>query len=464
MNGLEVEKLGNRKMNLLPQHGGLKTIVLAALAVFFTGGIVAICWIFLSLLTTSNPNPVALAEPAPTAFMSATCDYSIGPDVEQADGLANYDAVKPGDTVCLEAGTRPPLKLVNFQGTEGKPVVFINSGGTVVIEGSASDYTGIHIQASKQIRLTGTGVSEQCGSPFPATEQQCGIRIVNTGRGVAGKDKTGRIEIDHIEIEGSNKMGITVKSDVNEGANRDDWTQYNTYLHHNYIHDIGTEGFYVGSSFYNERSDPVLEGVEVSHNLIMRTGWDGLQVGSAVRDCFIHHNRIIKTGQANESNQRSGLMNNRGSACHINENTIIDSASDGIYVQGNGGNQVYNNVIIRPGQQAKDKGDGIVVITGSNQGRNVFVWDNTIIEPGRYGIRFRNDQGESNLIQNNLIVSPGYLTREGENAYINTDGLTNVVVSNNRFKETVADVEFTDPELDDYSLLPESTAAEAGGD
>jgi hypothetical protein len=460
---MEVQKLGKRETRMPAQQGGIKVILLAVLALIFTGGIVMACWIFNSLLV-SNPNPVSETEPTPTVAISAPCDHIITLGVSKADGLANYEAVKPGDRVCLEAGTRSTLKLVNFQGVEGKPIVFVNSGGTVVIEGSSDDYAGIHIQASKHIRLTGAGVSERCGSLYPATEQQCGFRILGVSRGVAGKDRTGHIEIDHIEIQGPRKMGVTVKSGDEEGVNRSEWTQYDTYLHHNYIHEAGTEGFYVGSSFYDEGQDPVLEGVEVSYNLIIHTGWDGLQVGSAIKNCTIHHNRIIQASQGNEPSQRSGIMNNSGSVCHIYNNFIIDSVSSGIYIQGNGGNQVYNNVIVRSGQRAGANGDGIVVIRGSNKGQDVFIWNNTIIEPGRYGIRFRNDQGNNNLIQNNLIVSPGYRSGDGDNAYINTDGLTNIIISNNLLEETVAEVGFTNPEMDDYSLLPNSIAIDAGVD
>ena len=397
------------------------------------------------------------------------CDHLIGLEVSKADGSENYAAVAPGDTVCLAAGTRPPLKLENFRGEPGKPIVFINSGGRVIIQGSRDDYAGIHIRRSEYIRLTGAGLSEQCGAPYRAGEQQCGLVVRGASRGVVGADRTRYIEIDHLEIQDTSKMGITIKSKDKNGVNRAEWTQYDTYLHHNYLRDIGTEGLYLGSSFYNKGQDPLLEGVEVSHNLIMRTGWDGLQVGSAVRDCTIHHNRIIQASQANESSQRSGIMNNRGSVCHIYNNYIIDSVSRGIYIQGNGGNRVYNNVIVRPGWwkdagREETKGDGIVVIRGSNQGQSVYIWNNTIVEPRRSGIRFRNDQGDNNLIQNNLIVGPGDRAGKGAAAYIDIKDLSNVAVSNNLYKPTVVEVGFKAPKADDYALLPDSPAVDAGLD
>ena len=209
---------------------------------------------------------------------SSGCEHTIGPKVLKANGFENFAAVAPGDTVCIEARVRPALKLFNFQGEPGNPIVFVNSGGPVIIQGRSDDYAGITIQNSEHIRLTGTGVSEKCGASYPPDEQQCGYVIIGSGRGVAGTDRTGHIEIDHVEVQGSHNVGIKVKSDEEEGVTRNDWVQYHTYLHHNYLHNIGTEGFYIGSSYYDEGLDPVLEGVDISYNLIRRTGWDGLQV------------------------------------------------------------------------------------------------------------------------------------------------------------------------------------------
>src|SRR5262245_5499809 len=129
-------------MRLPAQYGGIKVIILAALALILTESIVIACWTFNSLFA-SNSNPVSEVEPVSTAAMLATFDHLITLGVLKADGLANYATVKPGDTICVEAGTRSPLKLENFQGVEGKPIVFINSGGPVMIKGSSKDYAGI---------------------------------------------------------------------------------------------------------------------------------------------------------------------------------------------------------------------------------------------------------------------------------------------------------------------------------
>lgn len=390
------------------------------------------------------------------------CDHVLRRSEEQADGARNYAGVRPGDVVCIEAGARPALELRNFQGTAAAPIVFINVGGVAIISGRDDDYAGIEIYNSEHIKLSGSGVTDDCGADYPVAEQTCGIVIHGSGRGVVGAEKTRYIEIDHLEIHHTMKMGVFARSEGN-GATRDIWTQYHTHVHDNYLHDIGTEGVYLGSSAYEEGIDPLLVGVEVNHNLVTDTGWDGIQVGSAVADCSIHHNRILRDSLKNQPKQHSGIMNNRGSTCHIYNNFIADGASRGIYIQGNGSNRVYNNVIVRPGQQAESKGDGIAVTTGSSHGGGILILHNTIIEPARAGIRFRNDRGTDHRIQNNLIVGAGEFVVD-KASFVDIDDLTNVVVSHNLHLTSLAAARFTNPDTFDFSLRPCSPAIDSGLD
>lgn len=420
-------------------------------------------------LPTVVPTPYTPSEPTipPTGearqAAGPNCDYIITEEVEIIDGAEEYDTVQPGDRICIASGERSVLKIRNIQGEAGNPVIFINNGGVVLINAKGDDYAGVHFQNSEYIRLTGTGETYQCGANYTADEQKCGFVIEDAERGVVGSDRTGNIEIDHVETNPSAKMGIFIRTSATEEINRESWTQYNTYVHHNYIHDTGTEGFYIGGSSYTEGEEPVLIGVQVSYNLIVETGWDGLQVGSAVSDCTIHHNHIFDDSKEEESNQRSGIMNNPGSVCHIYNNFIVDSGSRGIYVQGNGGNRIYNNVIVRPGRRIASEGDGIVISQGSNEGESIFVWNNTIIEPKRDGIVFRNEQGDGNQIYNNLIVRKMPDPEDGIQ-YIDTKDLGNVTLANNLFIEKVEAARFTDPEANDFSLSSDSPAIDGGLD
>jgi hypothetical protein len=233
------------------------------------------------------------------------CDYTIGLDVSIADNRTDYAAVSPGDTVCVIAGTRDNLYLRNFQGTAQRPITFVNFGGQVIVRRS-----GILIQNSKHVHLTGSGE--------PGTEY--GFRITNaSSNGVTIVNKSSDFEIDHVEITGVGLAGIKVDTpatcsdgstsdwraydydgdgvktgDLDDVINRNNFTIDNSVLHDNYIHNVGTEGIYVGSSFYSEGSvlncasgpervyDPLLVGVYIYDNRVQDTGWDGIQAGSAI--------------------------------------------------------------------------------------------------------------------------------------------------------------------------------------
>lgn len=408
------------------------------------------------------------------------CDHTIGLTVSLADGRANYADVKPGDTVCIAAGTRNGLVLRNFEGTAEKPITFINFGGQVVVNSTTS--RGILFATSRFFRLTGSG-SE--GISY-------GIKVIkSTSVGVSVGYKSSDFEVDHIEIADVTNAGIAAKTeavcsdgsisdwsydydgdgtragDLDDVVNRDNFTQYNSIFHDNYIHNVGTEGFYVGSSFYQGKDvgcasgtetvyAPLLRGVKVYNNIVEDTGWDGIQVGSAVEDCNIHHNKVYRDSQAKVQYQQTGIINARGSVCNIYNNLIKDGGGTGIYLQGNGGNKIYNNLIINPGRNEYATGGvGIGIATGSNPGNSIYAWHNTIINPYRYGINFNNDKGSDNRIQNNLIV-------DLEGSYIATGGRTNVTVSNNLAHHNISEAKFTNPSADDYSLQSDSPAVDAG--
>lgn len=379
-----------------------------------------------------------------------TCDDIIGRDVEVIDGDA-LD-VRPGDVLCLEAGTRGELELVNLHGTEEQPIVIVNSGGVVTLD-VAGTYSGIDIADSDHIRVSGAGVASQCGADVAASRQACGIRILGSDRAITAKTRAEHLEIDHIEMAGI--LDGTAMSIKDDSLTRSQWKLTGVVVHHNYLHEIGTEGMYIGSSDYELGVDHLLEGVHIHHNLVVDTGRDGIQVGSATSDCSIHHNVIIRPGQNDESSHRAGVMNNKGSVCDIFSNTVIDAAGWGIYVQGNGTNRVYNNLVVRSGRLVSvgsDDGAGIAIHDGSNPGESIYVWNNTIVDARGDGIGFHNDVGSDNQILNNLVVGAG---GEAINAG-SPDRVSNNLVTGSSV--------FVDAAGGDYRLASSSAAVDAGLD
>ncbi|NJN92868.1 MAG: right-handed parallel beta-helix repeat-containing protein [Anaerolineales bacterium] len=445
----------------------------------------------------TSTEPVSLTDtataPPPPASGSITiylpliirrCQHTIELNVSVADARTNYSTVKPGDTVCVMAGSRNKLTLKNFRGTVENPITFINHGGQVLFN-QTSDF-GISARNSQFIRITGTGNFDII----------YGFKIDgNYSAGVSLTDKSSNFEVDHIEVARANYDGILaktdavcpdgstnqydydgdgqVKGDLNDIINRSTFTQYNSIFHDNYIHDTLTEGFYVGSSFYSQGESvtcengsqvvmpPLVKGVEIYNNIVEDTGWDGIQVGSAVENCAIHHNKIYRDSWQVKSSQESGIMNNKGSVCDIYNNLIQDGGGPGIYVQGNGNNKIYNNLIINPGQNnSQYVGYGIKVTTGSNTGNSIYVWHNTIINPKETGISFQNLYGSDNMVQNNIIIQSSGIS----NSHIVYDSHTVAAITNNLKARSLLEAKFTNPSAGDYSLRFDSPAVDAGVD
>jgi len=379
-------------------------------------------------------------------------DYTIDIDVTTADGDGNYAAVQPGDIVGIVAGTRDKLVLQDFHGTVGNPITFINYGGLVNI--ASTDWVGLYVRRCSYVRITGTG---DAGYTY-------GIKVSDsTNLGITLEEGSTNFEVDYVEVTGTNGPGIQAKTEASATYNRTNFTQYDTYLHHNWVHDLVKEGLYVGSSSYSTPTGgyypSVLDGVDISYNLVENTGWDGIQVGSNTVDGVIHHNTILNNSTSHTLNQCSGMMINRGSVTDIRHNAIIDGTAYGIYVQGNGGNHIFNNLIVRSGEAATShsEGSGLYISLGSNETEaSYYLWNNTIIQPGGatgmgYGVRFRPNVGASEL-RNTIIADPA-------GAYVYLDGDSILTQSNNLLVPTIAEVGFTNPATDDYSLTVSATGA-----
>lgn len=367
-------------------------------------------------------------------------DYIVELDVISVD-LASV-GVGPGDTVYLRAGHRDQVYFSNIHGTKEAPILVTNLDGQVVFTSSTSHT--IRFSQCDHFILRGT----------PGEGYDYGIKVAYAARGMSGiamYDRSSDFEVCDIEITGVGFAGILAKDDNATGP---DWAMENVFLHDLYIHDTGGEGFYVGSSFWTTRNPHELHNVHIYNNLIVRAGWDGIQLGCGTQNTSIHDNVIINPGFFNEPSQRSGIQLNPGSDTHIYNNYIEGGSSSGIFLSGRGGNKVYNNIIVRPA------GAGINVAEDADliPGTAYYVMNNTIIEPGGHGCWFRSRGSVGSLFYNNLVVNPGgsYLYRQ----YANVD----VTESNNLYSASKVTVGFVDPATNDYHLLISSPAVDAGLD
>ena len=401
------------------------------------------------------------------------CDHTISASQTYVDGSTLN--ILPGDTICLAASIKSNLQLHNFHGDSINNIVFINYGGSVIVQNAAQPYV-IKLDNCSFFRFTGTGVNTV----------KYGIKAFGSrGNGLSLDDKSTNYEVDHIEIANTGFAGIMAKTEPRSdlSTNRGNFTQYQTILHDNYIHNTGGEGFYVGHSFYSGyrttcKGQPdtlfphELNGVRIYKNLVDSSHWDGIQVGCATRDCEIFGNRILNYGVVSINGQNSGIQIGGGTTGKCYNNYIVNGTGNGISILGTDNNSFYNNVIINPGLNfyPADISKRVYGIFCDDRttvpGRSFNFYNNTIIHPKTDGIRFYSAMSNSNKFYNNLIAEPGSLGRYSpsskENSFINTGSNTSVLLSNNYYDTIMSKMYFADTLLNNYHLLSSSPAIDYG--
>jgi len=192
-------------------------------------------------------------------------------------GAMITSGVEPGDVIMLQAANRYTyLYLGKLNGTKDNPIV-VKTDGLGIVTMTA----GISIENCTYIRVDGGGLQ---------------IRIVatpNSGVPLTVKGKCSHIEVSGIEASGG-IGGFWVKTEVSDVQNAygcDTSYLYPTrfddiHIYSCYLHDIGGDGFYLGST------DPYGGGREMNcGGVITKPRPMGLS------NVVIHNNRFEKIGR-----------------------------------------------------------------------------------------------------------------------------------------------------------------------
>lgn len=387
-----------------------------------------------------------------------SCTWTVSNTTFQIDGRENASMIKPGDTICLAPETWEFLIITHLHGTPDAPIVIINGSGKVTITGF---YYGIRIDSCSYLKLSGKGISSL---PY-------GILITeNTGNGISIEGLSTDIEIEGIEITQVGLVGIMAKSDPDCNdfrPTRDKYTMRNLIIHDNWIHITGMEGMYIGNTSYTGMELPacdtivfphLIRGVQIHHNKIEYTGWDGIQVASSDSGCSVSHNQVSYDSQEEYWYQMSGIFLGGGSRCDCYNNVIKDGKGDGINVFGLGDQKIYNNLIVNAGRSYYPdsmfypyRKSGIFIgEVVTTPGAGYLTAYNTVVRPKIYGVDYQNYISTGNLIINNIIIEPG----EG---YLN--GI-NVTLTNNSTLTSLQYDQFVNPGSGNYDLAPTSSCVD----
>lgn len=384
---------------------------------------------------TSQPTS---SQPTPTPVSgNFTCSFTIDSSVSTADGLGNYSAVKPGNTVCLKTGNRPGLKLINFKGTATAPITFVNSGGKVILDAGSGSTGGIGIElyGSQHIRITGTGDSINTYGIEITNAANSAVDTNHTGAG-GNLDGTEYVEFDHIY---SHDIGAGFRTAKNNDLLDTGivWSGHQFYIHDNYIKTTANEAMYIGTSD-THGSFPIYD-VQVWNNRIDDAGYDGIQIRQAHTKVLVHHNVINGTGRDPRKNgtidNTAGFNIAKGTDTgDWYDNTII-GARTAFYIKDSANIKAYNNLVIDSGHTTPYTGpEGAVQILNANNVQ--FMFNNVVNQSvnAAYGIQINGSSGTvhdnivagtfSNLITGSGMTLTSNLTNSSLNAFnfVNPNG------------------------------------------
>ena len=401
--------------------------------------------------------------------------YTVTPPISNTTTIIDGTTIPgliPGDTIAITGGKYYQLLIRNITGTKSKPIILINRVLQVNVSGNA--VYGVKLGGCKYLKFTGKGNN----SDYYGIIIKDIVTLLSTGGiGLSIDDLSTNIEVENVEIKNVTYVGIMAKTDPScvFSSQYGSFVMRDLFIHDSYIHKIGHEGMYIGSSKFkdgyvincngvNSTVYPhLLKNLKIYKNIVDSTGWDGIQIGCA-DSAKVYNNNVSRDSQADSLYQMSGILIGGGSQnfdCYNNK--IINGHGDAIEVLGQGNLKIFNNLIENSGQGsvAGQSKYGIFVNTGASTNPGwVYVLNNTIITPKTYGIYFINAITKSRASNNIIIINTPYLNAL---VYVLNPYLDN---SYNLTKNTVTESPnlFNDPAHNDYSLTFFSEAKDKGVD
>lgn len=413
----------------------------------------------LMILTFTLPPKYSIAQ------SDCDCDHVIPAGSRFIYG-EDYD-VKPGDVICLEAGEYESLEMFDFAGDPNERITITNCGGVAAL-------ARLRLENSQHFRLTGTGV--------PGTKYGIFIdgSIDDRTDGLSISIFSTDFEVDHLEFANTKAAAfhMVMRPECDPMTQRGNFTMRNINVHDNYVHDIGTEGFYLGhTSYFGTAIDcegevievfPILlENVKIHNNTFRNTGWDAIQVSSAeaLPGVQIYNNKIYNHGTENIATQAAGIVVGGGSSGLIYNNWIENpgdgTGTGGIHIFGIGEVYIFNNVIKGSG--------GVGVLVGNRSDRpdyGMYVINNTILDVAETGIRANLGITTNNNFSNNIIINPGDYDKVSNKAksFISFPPDWDVDTTSNYTSPNYDNIGFEDHNNNNFYLTENSPAKYAGAD
>lgn len=383
------------------------------------------------------------------------CDFL----VESSDNHFDGSFVSPGETVCLEAGERGKLKIVNLEGSFLNPIEIKNCGGVVSVDAMGSSY-GIRLQGCDFIHLTGTGDEDFSN----------GIQVDGSeGFGIQLSDLSNHFTVDHIQIENTTNAAFFLRDDprCDLSANEDVFELSDCHLSDLSINNCG-DGIVLGHpkfrlGLFNETCG-FLFPYGINNLSIENSTITNILEGNGVS--IYGANAIIRNNVIDEING-AGIELFMESEVLIEKNKVSNTTQYGVQAEKGGFFEFYNNVFDNNGAV----GTGAVwveffTLEGGIDHNKITFMHNTVVNSGTYNLIVENSDmtSEESLIENNIFVTP-YIVEPDlfEFApYISFELSDLIGVSNNTFSSTPEEQDFVDADASDFRLTHASLGVNYG--
>lgn len=293
----------------------------------------------------------------------------------------------PGDTFVYRASANP-WSFIYFGGVKGtkeKPIVVMNEGKVVLT-------TGLSVENSQHIKITGSG-----------SKDKYGFHILDSkGSAISVFGKSAHIEIERFYVKNA-AFGCWIKNEATCDTSINNWVLNYMSIHDFEMHNIGIEGFYMGSTDPDNWNRPIncngvqqhhktsrLGNVKVYNGIINGTGRPAIMLcGAFYGMSEIYNNVISNVGREYNDQQGTGISIGMYTRAYIHHNTIKNTFTWGIASLGGSGLvRIENNKIDSSGYL-----DG----RQSPWAQNIFV-DTRPTSPVD-STRF--------IIKNNIVKNPG---------------------------------------------------------
>lgn len=312
------------------------------------------------------------------------------------------ERVMGGDTLYFKGGKCTAFEIGDFGGGEGCPVYIMPKDEALVI---TDGYFRIGVKDSNVVQhvvLDGT-VLRSKNIPY-------GFFIDNRNVPDSENNYSGLVAgwVSNFTVKGyrSIKTGIMqIKLDAKKApyGRYDKFIQKRIKIQDNFIDGSTAEGMYIGHTASNGGQlnnpygpPPRMDSVEISDNIVMNTGWDGIQLANARTAAVIRHNLVYKTGLRNRPSQRAGILMGGNTTGIVDSNLVYNAKGNGIQVFGYSAVKVHGNIIDSIYGSAGDQ-DGMyqshiaVVPETYNIPLSVDNFGNLISRVERKGIRIANN-------------------------------------------------------------------------